>query len=93
MRREGRKPVAALYAAGGHAYRDADGRPRRERAVEEARSRDGQDVRYAARGHAYRDAGGRPRRERAVEEARSRDGQAVMDRKSGMRREGTPTGM
>ena len=46
---------------------DAGGRRRQEQAVEEARSRDGQDVRYAARGHAYRDVGGRPRRERAVE--------------------------
>ena len=35
---------------------DAGGRRRREQAVEEARSRDGQDVRYAASGQ----AGNRP---------------------------------
>ena len=39
MRRAGRRPGAALYAARGHAYRDVGGRPRREQAVEEARSR------------------------------------------------------
>ena len=39
MRREGRRPVAALYAARGHAYRDVGGRRRREQAVEDARSR------------------------------------------------------
>ena len=56
---------------------DAGGRRRREQAVEEARSRDGQEALYAARGHACMDGGGRRRREQAVEDARSRDGQEV----------------
>ena len=37
-----------LYAARGRACMDAGGRRRREQAVEDARSRDGQDVLYAA---------------------------------------------
>ena len=58
---------------------DAGGRRRREQAVEEARSRDGQEVRYAARGQEARSRDGQEVLYAAGgQEARSRDGQDIL---------------